>query len=340
MDSNFAVSEFSFELPTALLFRSGAPPRGFRTPVDVHWSEQAIMLCKVSSTDTQGKCHTRTANHDQFRQAAAFRDTRSYSKILSAVSPAEAKRLGRAVRGFDEERWERLVCAVAKEVVAQKFAKVEGCAAQLRGTGSRVLAEASETDRIWGIGMRFVSCTILAGIWVAILQECQRGSCGQDHPDCAIPGRWRGSNVLGWALMEARAALAQPSANEEARQVALAQEDQRLQAHVRGIRHRCCLVDYRQIPVCACLIKSSSHSGLSCRLPLNTKPTLSNGCCDQARSQVHVEKAPPKHSLAAMAAVASRRERQQDSVMGQMQTRAAEVRSLCLTGSRIPRFLG
>ena len=55
---------------------------------------------------------------------------------------------------------------------------------------------------------------------------------------------------------------------------------------------------------------------------------------------MHVEKAPPKHSLAAMAAVASRRERQQDSVMGQMQTRAAEVRSLCLTGSRIPRFLG
>ena len=158
--------------------------------------------------------------------------------------------LGRAVRGFDEERWERLVCAVAKEVVAQKFAKVEGIAAQLRGTGSRVLAEASETDRIWGIGMRFVRRTILAGIWIAFfqecqrivagiwiafLQECQRGSCGQDHPDCAIPARWRGSNVLGWALMEARAALAKPSANEEARQVALAQEDQRLQAHVRGI---------------------------------------------------------------------------------------------------------
>ena len=50
LDSNFAVAEFSFELPTALLFRGGAPPRGFRTPVDVHWSEQAIMLCKVSRT--------------------------------------------------------------------------------------------------------------------------------------------------------------------------------------------------------------------------------------------------------------------------------------------------
>ena len=84
--------------------------------------------------------------------------------------------LGRAVRGFDEERWERLVCAVAKEVVAQKFAKVEGTAAQLRGTGSRVLAEASETDRIWGIGMRFVRRMLLfsRGIWIAFLQECQR----------------------------------------------------------------------------------------------------------------------------------------------------------------------
>ena len=52
---------------------------------------------------------------------------------------------------------------------------------------------------------------------------------------------------------------------------------------------------------------------------------------------MHVEKAPPKHSLAAMAAVASRRERQQDSVMGQMQTRAAEVRSL--EASQVRGFL-
>ena len=148
----------------------------------------------------------------EIRQAAAFRDTRSYPKILSAVSPAEAKRkthrhcwhlgfilprveavivrtgLGRAVRGFDEERWERLVCAVAKEVVAQKFAKVEGIAAQLRGTGSRVLAEASETDRIWGIGMRFVrriffqECQrIVAGIWIASSK-----SASEDRADRTI----------------------------------------------------------------------------------------------------------------------------------------------------------
>jgi hypothetical protein len=44
-----------------------------------------------------------------------------------------------------------------------------------------------------------------------------------------------------------------------------------------------------------------------------------------ARSQVLVEKAPPKHSLAAMASTGTRRERQQDNVMAQMQSKAAEA---------------
>lgn len=232
--SNFCPSRFDFDLPISLLFAGSEfiRPHGFRTPVAVQWSEQAIMLCK----------------------AAVFHDVRSYTAIVAAASPMEAKRLGRAVKNFDEYRWGGLVCEVAREVVLQKFTKVDGYAAKLRATGTRVLAEASKTDAIWGIGMR----------------------C--DDPSCRAPSKWRGANILGWALMEARDLLGAPSANEAARQAAMAREDVRLQSN--------------------------------------------------SRSQVHVDKVPPKHSLAAMAGTGSRRERQQDNVMTHMQNRAAEAETV------------
>ena len=232
--SNFCPSRFDFDLPISLLFEGSEFNRlhGFRTPVTVQWSEQAIMLCK----------------------AALFGDVRSYAAIIAAASPMEAKRLGRAVKHFDEYRWGGLVCDVAREVVSQKFTKVDGFAAKLRATGTKVLAEASEIDAIWGIGMR----------------------C--DDPCCRTPSNWRGANVLGWALMEARDLLGAPNANEVARQAAMAREDERLQSN--------------------------------------------------SRSQVHVDKAPPKHSLAAMASMGSRRERQQDNVMTQMQNKAAEAEAV------------
>jgi ribA/ribD-fused uncharacterized protein len=64
-----------------------------------------------------------------------------------------------------------------------KFTQNEDLGAFLRATGRRVLVEASPRDRIWGIGM------------------------GASNPDAQVPARWRGNNLLGFALMDAREAL-------------------------------------------------------------------------------------------------------------------------------------
>ena len=61
-------------------------------------SEKAIMLCK----------------------AAAMGDEASYSRIMATSDPRQAKSLGRRVRGFNEARWKRLVCGVAKEVCVRR----------------------------------------------------------------------------------------------------------------------------------------------------------------------------------------------------------------------------
>jgi ribA/ribD-fused uncharacterized protein len=126
-----------------------------------------------------------TAEHYMmFQKAILFGDKDTAEQILAAPSPSAAKALGRAVRGFDEALWvERRLEIVATGNEA-KFGQNPELGAFLRGTGRRVLVEASPTDRIWGIGL------------------------AEDDPHAEDPLSWRGLNVLGFALMIARSRLA------------------------------------------------------------------------------------------------------------------------------------
>ncbi|SCE79525.1 hypothetical protein GA0070558_10743 [Micromonospora haikouensis] len=125
-----------------------------------------------------------TAEHwMMWHKAALFGDHDTAARVLTAGHPQRAKALGRAVRGFDEATWaaHRYDIVVAGSVA--KFAAHDDLRAFLLGTGERVLVEASPVDRVWGIGLA-------AG-----------------DPDAQDPARWRGDNLLGFALMAARAAL-------------------------------------------------------------------------------------------------------------------------------------
>jgi len=125
-----------------------------------------------------------TAEHYMMAgKARLFGDDEMLEQILSAGSPAEAKKLGRKVRHFDHEAW---TAACFDIVVAGNVAKFSADARlrdYLVGTGERVLVEASPRDRIWGIGM------------------------GKNNPAASNPREWRGKNLLGFALMKARRAL-------------------------------------------------------------------------------------------------------------------------------------
>lgn len=127
----------------------------------------------------------RSAEHYMmWRKALLFGDTESAARIVAASHPRQAKMLGRRVRGFDDATWERHRSAIVVQACVAKFGRHDELRAFLLGTGRRVLVEASPTDRIWGIGL----------------------SATDDR--AADPARWRGLNLLGFALMEARATLA------------------------------------------------------------------------------------------------------------------------------------
>ncbi|GAA3480637.1 hypothetical protein GCM10018966_051670 [Streptomyces yanii] len=87
-------------------------------------------------------------------------------------SAPSTKRCG---SGSDSPWWWR--------AASHKFGQDAGLRAFLLNTGDRVLVEASPLDRIWGIGM------------------------AADDPRAEDPARWRGLNLLGFALMEARTRL-------------------------------------------------------------------------------------------------------------------------------------
>ncbi|MFF7362571.1 NADAR domain-containing protein [Streptomyces sp. NPDC008125] len=116
-------------------------------------------------------------------KARLFGDAEAERTALEARSPAAAKKAGRLVRGFDEEVWvrERFGLVVAGSV--HKFGQDPALRAYLLSTGNRVLAEASPVDRVWGIGL------------------------AKDDERAEAPGQWRGLNLLGFALMEARERL-------------------------------------------------------------------------------------------------------------------------------------
>ncbi|WP_269854076.1 NADAR family protein [Streptomyces sp. RPT161] len=116
-------------------------------------------------------------------KARLFGDERTAAEVLAAGHPNEAKALGRQVRGFEEELWARHRWDLVVEGNVAKFGQHPALRDFLLGTRSRVLVEASPLDRVWGIGL------------------------AADDERAADPARWRGSNLLGFALMETRSRL-------------------------------------------------------------------------------------------------------------------------------------
>ncbi|WP_189218819.1 MULTISPECIES: NADAR family protein [Streptomyces] len=116
-------------------------------------------------------------------KARLFGDAEAERQALTAGHPAAAKKAGRLVRGFDDARWERERFRIVVEGSVHKFTAHPDLRDFLLGTGDRVLVEASPLDRVWGIGL------------------------AADDERASDPGRWRGPNLLGFALMEARERL-------------------------------------------------------------------------------------------------------------------------------------
>lgn len=127
-----------------------------------------------------------TAEHWMMAEKARlFKDEEVLEKILKAKTAAEAKKLGRQVRNFEQTIWKAERFEIVKKGNLLKFGQHEDLKKFLFTTASRILVEASPVDNIWGIGL------------------------AAEHSDAKYPAKWKGLNLLGFALMEVRDELNQ-----------------------------------------------------------------------------------------------------------------------------------
>lgn len=125
-----------------------------------------------------------TAEHYMMHgKAVLFGDAASAAAVLATSDPAQAKALGRGIQGFDEQRWQAARMDIVLQANWLKFSQNPALGRFLLGTGAQVLVEASPVDRIWGIGL------------------------AADAAQARDPARWRGLNLLGFALMQVRQRL-------------------------------------------------------------------------------------------------------------------------------------
>lgn len=118
-----------------------------------------------------------------YKKAVYFGDTTVAGKILATNDVAEIKALGRLVANYNESYWNGIRQIVVFTGLLAKFTQNDDLKAQLAATGDSVLAECAVRDTIWGIGL------------------------SMKDPDRLDIDKWKGQNLLGYALMMVRERL-------------------------------------------------------------------------------------------------------------------------------------
>jgi ribA/ribD-fused uncharacterized protein len=117
-----------------------------------------------------------------YHKALLFNDLEIAAEILASTDdPKTIKALGRQVKGFNNETWNKNKFAIVVSGNREKFSQNPDLKQLLLETGTREIIEASPLDKIWGIGF----------------------SKSQAHRN---KSRW-GQNLLGKAIMQVRSEL-------------------------------------------------------------------------------------------------------------------------------------
>lgn len=115
-------------------------------------------------------------------KAKTFNDNEIAEKIKSAPDPKTAKKLGRKVRGFNEEVWKKHRDNAMKTAVQLKFDASSEFRNELlkEKYKNKTFVEASPYDCVWGIGM------------------------SMEDPNVNNESKWQGLNLLGNILTKLR----------------------------------------------------------------------------------------------------------------------------------------
>jgi ribA/ribD-fused uncharacterized protein len=128
-----------------------------------------------------GRKYTCNEQYIMYSKALLFGDKDAMDKIMRTSNPAIMKSTGREVKGFDKKQWSAIIPTIADTCNMAKFSQHPELKMKLLATGNTLIADASPSDRVWGIGV-----------------DAERGKDVRT---------WRGENLLGKSLMRVRKRL-------------------------------------------------------------------------------------------------------------------------------------
>jgi hypothetical protein len=116
-------------------------------------------------------------------KAILMGDMETADRIMAITDPRAVKALGRQVKNFDSNLWDKNKFDIVFNGCKAKFTQNEKLKKALMETGDKTLVEASPFDRVWGIALDEVAARK------------------------TDPQKWPGENLLGKILTKLRDSL-------------------------------------------------------------------------------------------------------------------------------------
>lgn len=127
-----------------------------------------------------GRYYNSTEQYMMAEKARVFGDETVRQQILAEYNQMTIKKLGRKVKNYDDAIWKSVRFDVVVKGNLAKFSQNERLKSYLLSTADKIIVEASPKDDVWGIGLE------------------------ESAIDIINPLKWKGTNLLGFALMEVR----------------------------------------------------------------------------------------------------------------------------------------
>ena len=118
-----------------------------------------------------------------YKKAIVFNDNKIAKEILETTDVSKIKALGRQVSNYNDKYWNGVRQIIIYKGLLEKFSQNKDLKKRLLNTGNDILAECAVQDKIWGIGLS--------------MKDVNRWDME----------KWRGENLLGFALMMVRKEL-------------------------------------------------------------------------------------------------------------------------------------
>ena len=114
-----------------------------------------------------------------YHKAKFFNDEEIAKKILREPDPSDVKKLGRKVKNFNEDEWDKVKMDIVTQGNYLKFTQIPMMKEEFEKFKDFKFVEGSPYDLIWGVGL------------------------ASNDPKITDPKNWKGQNLLGICIERA-----------------------------------------------------------------------------------------------------------------------------------------